>query len=66
MILNSTLVLSSNDTDSISAMFGDNVDKAYTVFQYIVQWMNWKVSDPTHHDERYYEAYFSNYSKYER
>ncbi|KAH9269402.1 hypothetical protein BASA83_008485 [Batrachochytrium salamandrivorans] len=66
MILNSTFVLSSADTDAIASLFGDNFTKAYTVFRYILLWMNWKIYDPSHYDERYYEAYFNDFSKEER
>eukprot|EP00842_Homolaphlyctis_polyrhiza_P002253 jgi/Hompol1/3028/HPOL_003098-RA len=66
MILNSTFVLSAADTDAIASMFGDDLTKAYTVFRYIVLWMNWKVHDPSQYDERFYEAYFKEWSKEER
>ncbi|KAJ1341889.1 hypothetical protein BSLG_003542 [Batrachochytrium salamandrivorans] len=61
-----TFVLSSADTDAIASLFGDNFTKAYTVFRYILLWMNWKIYDPSHYDERYYEAYFNDFSKEER
>ncbi|KAL2920061.1 hypothetical protein HK105_200127 [Polyrhizophydium stewartii] len=66
MILNSTFVLSAADTDAISSLFGDDFQRAYTVFWYILLWINWKVHDPAQHDERYYEAYFSDFSRDER
>ncbi|KAK6099443.1 hypothetical protein BDV3_001222 [Batrachochytrium dendrobatidis] len=66
MILNSTFVLSAADTDAIASLFGNDFIMAYTVFRYILLWINWKIHDPSQHDEWYYEAYFSDFSKDER
>ncbi|KAJ3033085.1 hypothetical protein HK097_004975, partial [Rhizophlyctis rosea] len=66
IIVHATFVVASPEEDGISALFGDNPHMAYEVYKYIVLWLNWKVEDPRHNDERYFAEYFSDYSKDER
>ncbi|KAJ3271210.1 hypothetical protein HK104_004725 [Borealophlyctis nickersoniae] len=66
MIIHSTFVLASPETDGIESLFGSNVLQAYEVYKYIVMWLAWKVEDPIHNDERYFQTYFNDYTKDER
>jgi hypothetical protein len=42
----------------------EQIAKAYEIFEYIVRWINWKVSD--NGDAFYYETYFHDYDRNER
>jgi hypothetical protein len=46
------------------AWFDDDFEKAYSIFEYILRWINWKVISDG--DESYYETYFSDYERHER
>jgi hypothetical protein len=62
VILNSLSIVSNEELTF--AWFDDDLEKAYSIFEYIVRWINWKVV--SNGDEAYYETYFSNYGRQER
>ncbi|KAI8926157.1 hypothetical protein BC831DRAFT_457722 [Entophlyctis helioformis] len=66
MILNSTFVLSAADSDAVASLFAGDFERAYTVFRYILLWINWKIHDPADYDVQIYETYFNDYSRDER
>ncbi|KAI8905533.1 hypothetical protein EDD86DRAFT_211684, partial [Gorgonomyces haynaldii] len=65
MLLNSSFCLQ-EDLDTFEGFFGAYPDTAFTVFLYIVRWINWKIVDVDQIDQRFYEAYFHDYSREER
>lgn len=74
MLLNTTFCVLSDDHDKMNAFFNGivfltykgNFDKAYATFVFIIRWINWKVNDVNQISEYYYNAFFHDWSKYER
>jgi hypothetical protein len=62
VILNS-ISISSNEELTFQ-WFDDDFVKAFSIFEYIVRWINWKVA--SNGDEAYYETYFATYGRQER
>lgn len=42
----------------------DDLEKAYSIFEYLVKWINWKIVE--NGDLEYYETYFQDYNSIER
>lgn len=60
------VILNSTSTDlQPHAWFDDDLGKAYSIYEYIVRWINWKVTGDSG-DELYYETYFIDYDRQER
>ena len=51
--------------DGTKGWFTDDFGKVYSIFEYIVRWINWKI-DESSGDEYYYETYFHDYGRLER
>ncbi|KAJ3305040.1 hypothetical protein HDV03_002122 [Kappamyces sp. JEL0829] len=59
------MILNSLPADETPQAWLGNLGKAYSIFEYIVRWINWKV-DGEQGDECYYLTYFHDYSRDER